>query len=269
MVKTMTHPKAETRRHDSAVRSVLNTTFGPALAVLLAGCAAAAGSDPDAFTDPVQGANGPAHDTPNDSADARPGDGAGFVQPTDAGSDGAIRVYPDAYSLAPDAYVAARESPLDAGMPTPAPGDGGVPTPAPFDGAPPTAPPIPPDDVDRCPGAPLSSEVTHTTQGLANDTSSSAACGPVTSGRDAVYRYVAPKSGRVSAVLTPHGYAALLHVRVGGCENGTELACANGGILNVPATATFEVIAGQSYYLFADQALGLTDGWFELTLAYH
>lgn len=136
-----------------------------------------------------------------------------------------------------------------------------------------TPPPPPHDSLDTCPGKqlPLSTStpsvsVTASTSPLTNDYR--AACSPLAGGNDAVYRFVAPGSGQVKITLQPNGYAGLLYVRRGDCENGAEVGCANPGLLNLPAAVDLEVAAGAVYYVIADQEVGLTQGIFVLTIDY-
>jgi hypothetical protein len=139
-----------------------------------------------------------------------------------------------------------------------------------------TVPPSPPphDSVDTCPGKQValspstpSISVTASTSPLTNDYRAPA-CSPLPGGNDAVYRFVAPGSGHARITLQPNGYAGLLYVRQGDCETGTELGCANPGLLNLPATINLEVAAGAVYFVFADQEIGLTQGIFVLTIDY-
>ena len=109
--------------------------------------------------------------------------------------------------------------------------------------------------------------VTASTSALTNDYRATT-CSPLPGGNDAVYRFVAPGAGHAKITLQPNGYAGLLYVRQSDCEGGTEVGCANPGLLNLPATIDLEVAAGGVYYVIADQEVGLTQGIFVLTIDY-
>jgi hypothetical protein len=215
---------------------------------------------------------------------------AGELLPTD---DAATSIAPSAptkgphHSELPPAAEAGAESPeaVDGGTSTPSPApstpkEAGAPTiekgAAPAVDAHSNVPPPPPphDSLDTCPGKqlPLSTStpsisVTASTSPLTNDYRATA-CSPLAGGNDAVYRFAAPGSGHAKITLQPNGYAGLLYVRRGDCENGTEVGCANPGLLNLPATIDLEVAVGAVYYVIADQEVGLTQGIFILTIDY-
>lgn len=152
--------------------------------------------------------------------------------------------------------------------------DGGpVPEPPvdPPPGAPPT--PAPPMDSDACPGVPVSLvgttlETTISASSTAFTNRIEAACSLASGGSEGVFRLVAPITGRVTVTMRSLAFAPMVHVGMGDCAAVTTIACDASTLAGLPATTTFYAVSGSTYYVFADQSLGLTDGTFTLTIAY-
>lgn len=113
-------------------------------------------------------------------------------------------------------------------------------------------------------GAPPSATIQGTLAGAAAENSEpQAACNyDDTDGPEAIYHFVAPKSGQMTATTTG-GYFpdATLYVRSGSCSGGTLVVCNQGSM-------TFQVVAGTDYYLFVDSGTYFTPDDFTLQLAY-
>lgn len=129
---------------------------------------------------------------------------------------------------------------------------------------------------ERCPG--LGLEVTADPAGVtvkgdfaALASNHEGTCGGA-DGPDAVYSFVAPSTGQVTATIAPPTGGQLdvvLYARGGDCDAGvdqelTPTGCSNEGGPGKNELIKFDVVKGNTYYVVADSASGTTAGTFEL-----
>lgn len=127
-------------------------------------------------------------------------------------------------------------------------------------------------DAEKCPGADLafagtSIVVTGTTKPAAGDYDPIKCTSAKSS--EVVYKFIAPKSGTVTATVVPTGFDAVVYWSETTCSGDLPKACsASKGGYGEPESIDLVVVAGKPYWVFVD---GWTQGFsgpFELTLTY-
>ena len=87
-------------------------------------------------------------------------------------------------------------------------------------------------------------------------------------GSDSVYRFIAPIDGTIGVSLVPNGIRGTLYVMESSCGAATTLVCETPGSIDAPSSGTFAATACTTYYVFADQDIGVLDGTFTLNVQY-
>lgn len=127
-------------------------------------------------------------------------------------------------------------------------------------------------DAEKCPGAELSFSgativVAGTTKPATGDYAPNKCVSAASS--DVVYRFVAPKSGVVTATVAPTGFDAVVYWSETACDGYLPKACsASKGGYGEPESIELAVVAGKSYWVFVDGWTAGFAGAFELSLSY-
>ncbi len=113
------------------------------------------------------------------------------------------------------------------------------------------------NDAERCPGELV--QLSGSSGGLNADitgfTPDYRGCSTL-GAHDAVYRVVAPTTGRMQVVLDSPTFDGYLYVRTSCTDAGSELSCGTGNGVGASEFVSFDTVSGQTYYVIVGAASG-------------